>query len=162
MGNGAGVSTLLSGTEQTERASTMLQKTAEYALRAVVCLAQKPDAIQSADRVAEVTRVPRRYLHKVLQNLVQAGLVHSQSGPNGGYSLARPAEKIRLVEAINAIGPIERIRRCPLGLETHTGLCALHRELDEAYASIGAAFSRVTVGQVVNKQSKFVPLREHR
>ncbi len=71
----------------------MLQKTAEYALRTIVCLAQKPEAAQSADRVAEVTQIPRRYLHRVLQQMIQAALVRSQPGPNGGYSLAPPPRR---------------------------------------------------------------------
>lgn len=140
----------------------MLQKTAEYALRAVVCLAQNPSSAQPADRVAEVTQIPRRYLHRVLQQLVQEGLVRSQPGPNGGYSLTRPADKIKLIDVINTFGSIERIRKCPLGLKSHRGLCALHRELDEAYASIEAAFSRVTVAQIIDKPSSYIPLCETR
>ena len=63
----------------------MLPKTAEYALRAVVWLAREPGRPASADHLAEHTKVPRRYLHKVLQDLVRAGLVCSQPGPGGGY-----------------------------------------------------------------------------
>ena len=140
----------------------MIQKTAEYALRAVVCLAQNPESPQSADRMAEVTQIPRRYLHRVLQQLAQVGLVRSQPGPNGGYSLIKAAERIRLIDVINAFGSIERIHTCPLGLKSHKGLCALHRELDEAYASIENAFSRVTVAQIVDKPSRYVPLCESR
>jgi len=140
----------------------MLQKTAEYARRAAVCLAQNPESPQPADRVAAVTRIPRRYLHRVLQQMVQDGLVRSQAGPNGGYSLTRPADKVTLIDVINAFGPLERIRRCPLGLKSHKGLCALHQELDEAYASIEAAFSRVTVAQILDKPGKYIPLCEHR
>ncbi len=136
----------------------MLQKTAEYALRAAVCLAQNPDSAQSADRMADATRIPRRYLHRVLQQMVQAGIVRSQPGPNGGYSLTRSAEEIRLIDVVNAFGSIERIGRCPLGLKSHKGLCALHRALDEAYASIEEAFSRVTVAQIINEPNRFVPL----
>lgn len=136
----------------------MLQKSAEYALRAVVHLAQNPDTAQSADRLAEATQIPRRYLHRVLQQMVQSGLVRSQPGPRGGYSLARPPQKIKLIDVVNAFGSIDRIRKCPLGLKSHKGLCALHRELDEAYASIEAAFSRVTVAQIVNEPGQYVPL----
>ena len=65
----------------------MLSKTAEYALRAAVWLAQSPDQPSSADQLAEVTKVPRRYLHKVLQDLVRAELVRSQvSGAAGRES----------------------------------------------------------------------------
>lgn len=139
----------------------MLQKTAEYALRATVYLAQNPDAPRSADKVAAATRIPRRYLHRVLQQMVQAGLVQSQPGPGGGYSLARRAEEIPLIDVVNASGPIDRIRKCPLGLKSHTGLCPLHRELDDAYASIEAAFSRVTVAQILDQRSGSIPLCEH-
>ncbi len=62
----------------------MLPKTAEYALRAVVWLATNFGQRQAADTLAERTKVPRRYLNRVLQELVQAGLVTSQSGPGGG------------------------------------------------------------------------------
>ena len=66
----------------------MLPKTAEYALRAAVWLGRDPNQTQSADHLAERTQVPRRYLHKVLQDLVRAKIVRSQSGPGGGYALA--------------------------------------------------------------------------
>ena len=39
----------------------MLSKTSEYALRAVVLLAREPGKAESADQLAEVTKVPRRY-----------------------------------------------------------------------------------------------------
>ncbi len=58
----------------------MIPKTAEYALRAVVVLARQPQRACSAEQIAEATRVPRRYAHKVLQALVRAELVRSQSG----------------------------------------------------------------------------------
>ena len=70
----------------------MLPKTAEYALRAAVWLGRTPNTPQSADQLAKAIRVPRRYLHKVLQDLVKAGLVRSQSGPGGGYALTRSPE----------------------------------------------------------------------
>jgi Rrf2 family protein len=136
----------------------MLGKTIEYGLRAVVCLARTPNQRQSADRLAETTRVPRRYLHKVLQDLVQAGLVCSQSGPGGGYSLGRSSEDISILDVVNAVGSIERIRRCPLGLRSHHELCPLHRELDKAYAMMEASFRRLTVAEVLDPSASASPL----
>jgi Rrf2 family protein len=136
----------------------VLPKTAEYALRTVTCLARDPDQPESADHLAEQTKVPRRYLHKVLQSLVRAELVHSRSGPGGGYALASSAEKITILDVVNAVSPLERIRHCPLGLPSHTRLCPLHKELDRAYAATEAAFSRVTIGQLLRSTSKIAPL----
>lgn len=138
----------------------MLSKTAEYALRTVACLASDPDQTESADRLAHQTKVPRRYLHAVLQDLVRGELVRSRSGPGGGYALARSAEAITILDVVNAVAPLQRIRHCPLGLTSHTSLCPLHQELDQAYAATEEAFARVTIGQLLRSTSKIVPLCE--
>lgn len=136
----------------------MLPKTAEYALRAVVWLAGEPRRREAAGPLAERTKIPRRYLHKVLQALVQGGLVESQSGPGGGYSLCVPPEKLTILAVVNTIAPLERIRRCPLGLPSHTRLCPLHKELDRVYAEIEKAFGRVTVAELLNSTSTIISL----
>jgi Rrf2 family protein len=110
--------------------------------------------------MAEKVRVPRRYLNTVLQGLVRAKLVRSQPGPGGGYTLARPAKKITILDVVNAVAPLERIHRCPLGLRSHTRLCPLHKELDDVYAAAEKAFSRVTIAQLVQSSSEIFPLCE--
>jgi Rrf2 family protein len=136
----------------------MLSKTAEYALRAAVCLAQLPEQPASADNLAELTQVPRRYLHKVVQDLVHAGLVRSQPGPGGGYSLARIPEKITILDVVNAVAPFERIKHCPLGLPSHTKLCPLHKELDRVYAHAEEALRRVTLAKLLRSSNAVIPL----
>lgn len=136
----------------------MLPKTAEYALRAVVWLATNVDQREAADALAERTKVPRRYLNKVLQELVQAGLVTSQSGPGGGYGLAIPPEKVTILDVVNAVSPLERIRNCPLGLPSHTRLCPLHKELDRVYAETEKALGRVTIARLLQSTSAILPL----
>jgi Rrf2 family nitric oxide-sensitive transcriptional repressor len=136
----------------------MLSKTAEYALRTVACLAGEAGRSEPADSLCEQTKVPRRYLHKVLQDLVHAQLVHSRSGPGGGYSLSRSPDDITILDVVNAVAPLERIRHCPLGLPSHTSLCPLHQQLDQAYAATEKAFASVTIGQVLRSESRIVPL----
>ncbi len=138
----------------------MIPQTAEYALRAVVVLAGEPPQAHSAEQIAKATRVPRRYAHKVLQALVRAGFVRSQSGPGGGYALVRPPKELSILDVVAAVEPITRLRRCPLGLKTHTTLCPLHQELDEAYAAMERAFARVTIAQLLNQPGAVPPLCE--
>jgi Rrf2 family protein len=138
----------------------MLPKTAEYALRTVAYLARDPEQAESADQIAEETKVPRRYLHKVLQDLVRAELVRSRSGPGGGYSLAMSTTKISILDVVNAVAPLERIRECPLGLKSHTSLCPLHNELDRAYAATEKAFAGVTLAQLLTSSGKISALCE--
>ena len=136
----------------------MLSKTAEYALRTIACLGSEPGQSESAESLCIRTKVPRRYLHKVLQDLVRANLVHSRSGPGGGYSLSLDPDAVTILDVVNAVAPLERIRHCPLGLPSHTSLCPLHLELDQAYAATEQAFARVTIGAVLRSDSRMVPL----
>lgn len=138
----------------------MLPKTAEYALRAIACLAEEEEQSYSAEHLAERTQVPRRYLHKVLQDLCEADLVQSRSGPGGGYRLARTANRITILDVVNAVSPLERIRQCPLGLASHVSLCPLHRELDRAYAETEKAFARVNIEQLIRSGGQIRPLCE--
>lgn len=138
----------------------MLPKTAEYALRTMACLAGDPEQALSADQIAEQTVVPRRYLHKVLQDLVRAELVRSRSGPGGGYALALDSKQISILDVVNAVSPLERIRQCPLGLKAHTSLCPLHKELDRAYAATERAFAGVTLEQLRKAGGKLPALCE--
>ncbi len=136
----------------------MLSKTAEYALRAVVLMSSHENQPISADVMAEKTKVPRRYLTRVLQDLSAAGLVNSRSGPGGGYELAIPASELSILDVVNAVSPLERIRSCPLGLKSHTDLCPLHAELDKAYAATESAFKNVTLEQLLKSTNPIVSL----
>jgi len=111
--------------------------TAEYAMRAAVCLAGRDGEPLSADAIAEATHVPRTYLSKVLHGLVRAQVLRSRRGLGGGFVLARGAEAVTALDVVNAVDPIRRIRQCPLGFPAHARqLCALHRRMDAALADI--------------------------
>ncbi len=138
----------------------MHSKTAEYALRAVACMGGREGQPSSADFLAKQTKVPRRYLTRVLQDLVAADLARSRSGPGGGYELARDTGDVTILDVIDAVAPLERIRACPLGHKSHSDLCPLHAELDRAYAATEKAFAGVTIKQLLESASPIVPLCE--
>ena len=137
----------------------MLSQTTEYALRAMACLAFSPDDLTPTPRLAERTLVPPNYLAKVLQSLAQANLITGRRGVGGGYRLSRPATDITLIDVVNAIDPIERIKTCPLGLPNHgTNLCALHRCVDAAAKQFIETFSSVRLSDLIAESSGSVPL----
>ena len=138
-----------------------ISQTAEYALRAVVWLASRPDMNLSTQQIAEVTRVPAGYLSKVLQALARAGLVASQPGRTGGFQLTRPAREISVLDVVNAVDPVQRIRSCPLLLLSHEHeLCPLHRRLDQALANVERAFAESTIAELISEPARNVPLCE--
>jgi len=138
----------------------MLSQTVEYALRAMVCLAAHPDERVSAGSLAEQTKVPQDYLAKVLQLLSRAELIAGRRGVGGGYRLTREPESIGVLEVIRAVGTIERIRACPLGIEGHGKpmLCPLHDLMDKAMAAMIAVLERHTLGDVVAWRERGEPL----
>src|SRR5215470_849199 len=110
----------------------MFSQTTEYALRAVVYLAARGGAARTIGQIAEGTRVPAHYLSKVMQSLRRAGLVGSQRGLRGGFTLGVPPGELTVYDVVMAVEPIRRIERCPLGIKDHINLCPLHRRLDAA------------------------------
>jgi Rrf2 family protein len=137
----------------------MFSQTVEYALRAVVHLADRAPESRTTEQVAAVTRVPRAYLAKVLHQLADAGIVHSQRGVGGGMALAKPPEDLTILEVVNAVEPIRRITTCPLGLASHgVRLCPLHRRLDDALALVEDAFRHTTLAEVLAEPATSVPL----
>src|SRR6202161_4901874 len=107
-----------------------LTKKADYALMAMKHLADhahEGTRSASAKDVADSFGIPPEALAKILQRLVKAGLLQSQHGTNGGYTLAREPGMISAFEVIRAIdGPLfltscitvrgecGQTQRCPL------------------------------------------------
>lgn len=130
----------------------MFSHTVEYALRAMTCLGTRPGGPITTEAIAQQTQVPAGYLAKVMRDLVVAGLVVSQRGPNGGFVLALPAERITVLDIVYAVDPIERIRACPAGNPRHIGLCSLHARLESAMAQIETELRAATLAQIVAEQ----------
>lgn len=128
----------------------LISQTAEYALRAILYMAEHSETSHITQAIAEATQVPAGYLSKVLQALNRAGLVSSQRGLRGGFSLAKPAAELTIYEIVQAVDPVHRIRSCPLKLPAHSkNLCPLHRRLDDAMAVVEKSFRETTVADLM-------------
>lgn len=86
----------------------MLSQKARYALRALFVLgSQKDDGPVMIADIAEQANVPRKFLEQILLELKKSGIVHSQRGKFGGYTLGREPKNIVFAEVIRAIdGPL--------------------------------------------------------
>ena len=79
----------------------------EYALRAMIHLADHPDGVARGTEIAEQEQIPKYYLEKVIRDLMHRGLVRARRGPGGGYQLARSGDTITFRDVIEAVeGPI--------------------------------------------------------
>lgn len=138
----------------------MFSQTAEYALRAVVYLASQDDEARTTQQIATATKVPTGYLSKVMQGLGRANLVQSQRGLHGGFILTRSPDELTVLDIIQAVDPIQRIKSCPLGLEGHINLCPLHRRLDQAMKLVEEALRKSSIAELLAEpeRSRGIPI----
>lgn len=128
----------------------MISPTAEYALRAVVAIAQGGGNAVVTATLVEMTKVPPGYLPKVLQTLRRGGLVQSKRGLGGGFTLARAPEQMTVLDVVSVVDPIKRIDRCPLDIGSHgTTLCPLHKRLDQAAEMVEKSFDSTTIAELL-------------
>lgn len=139
----------------------MFSQTVEYALRAVVHLAMKSPEAQTTAEIAAATKIPVAYLSKVLQGLRAQKIVRLQRGIGGGVSLAHHPSNLTILDVVNAVEPIQRIKTCPLELKSHgKRLCSLHGRMDDSLKQMEHSFAATTLQELLLKSNSSVPLCE--
>lgn len=128
-----------------------LTKKADYGLMAMKHLAERHEQGScSAKDVADSYGIPQEALAKILQRLAKAGLLHSQHGINGGYTLARDPRTISAFEVIQAIdGPLF-ITSCVTvrGECDQTDRCTIREPLRKVNQSIEDVLKRIKISQM--------------
>lgn len=76
----------------------------DYGIRSVLFLARQPfKKVSFVNEISEEYKIPRSFLAKILQKLVRAKIVRSYRGVKGGFSLARQARDISVLDVLQAI-----------------------------------------------------------
>src|SRR6266567_2801494 len=137
-----------------------LTKKADYGLIAMRHLAQHADlGACSAKDLAEMYSMPQEALAKILQRLTKAGLLVSQYGTNGGYTLARDPRRISAFEVIRAIdGPLF-ITSCSVaeGDCDQSDRCTVREPLRKVGRSIEAVLNRMTIWEMTEPEPEPTP-----
>ncbi|MCG8652739.1 MAG: Rrf2 family transcriptional regulator [Pirellulales bacterium] len=140
----------------------MFSQTVEYALRAVVYLARHQQDGPIGNRViAEATQVPTSYLSKILHDLAASGILSSRRGVGGGFQFAHSPDELSVLDVINAVDPLGRIKGCPLSLPSHCEqLCPMHARLDESLAMMEKTLGASTIGEMMFDPTLPLPLED--
>ena len=132
----------------------------EYGLRCLVQLAhtQASGLSLTLNQIAEREGLSVANAGKLMGILVRAGLVQSQRGANGGYTLARPASEIRLNEVIRVLDEDTVDRFC----QTHTGVldtcihtsdCGIRPVIVGLHEIVQSALSEITLAQLIGTEA---------
>lgn len=113
----------------------------DYAIRALLGLAQRAPQLVKVDVIITQQELPRKFVEAILGELRRAGIVRSQRGAEGGYALARSATEITLGQVIRAVdGPLAEVRGLRPHETTYTGVA---QHLPEVWVAVRASLRRV-------------------
>ena len=136
-----------------------LSRSAEYALRTAACLSRlKGEGRIRAKDLAPLAGVPQPYLSKILRRLTAAGLLTSQKGHHGGFTLAREPSEIRFVDVLRAVDFEPTANHCLFGWENcdEDNPCPLHPEWAELKETIEEWARSRTLADVQHGESSLL------
>lgn len=132
----------------------MLSQTAEYALRAVLYLAEQPHGLPiRVEEIGDVLGIPANYLSKTLNALVRSRVLASLRGPHGGFRLAVAPEDLPLMHVVAPFDDIGARRHCLLGnpqCNDHQS-CAAHHAWKQTSEQVERFFRATTVADIRTK-----------
>jgi Rrf2 family protein len=123
----------------------------DYGLRAMIYLStQDSERNCSIAEIAEHQRIPRKFLEKIVQNLIHGGLIRSKRGPDGGYSLARSPREISFQDVIEALAgpvavnvPMDQHLGC-----SHLSRCTMIGVWNEVQRKVTEVFTHTTLADL--------------
>ena len=128
-----------------------LTRQTNYAMRILMYCAANTDRLSRIPEIASAYSVSELFLFKILQPLVENGLVETVRGRNGGVRLGRPAEQISLFDVVRVTEEscamaecFESDTDCPL-----VDSCALNSALREALNAFFEVLGRHTIADLV-------------
>ena len=128
-----------------------IRRSTGYALLAAGYIARhRKEGIILSQTISEKYNIPLEYLLKILQQLVKANLLRSKRGPRGGFSLGKPANKITLLQVIEAVdGPMVSL----LHLEEHAKgerfASRIEKTYDKAISQARAVFDKAKLSDLL-------------
>ena len=132
----------------------ILSKTGDYALRAVLAIAQSSGgaASRSSD-LARRLRVPHNYLTKILHTLARDRVLVSARGRRGGFRLAVPASELSLDRILAQFDSGDTPRACLLGQPRCTDgeACGAHLRWRAIHDRVQEFFRETTVADLLSK-----------
>ena len=134
---------------------SLLNDTAEYALRAVLYLARREnEGPVAASQVADDLGLPRNYLSKILRRLARRGVLTSSRGPAGGFQLAGPASELTLGDVLEPFYDLGVADECLLGRRecSEEDPCVAHERWAAMVGDFRAFFNETTVGDMVRDE----------
>ncbi len=130
----------------------ILSKTSQYAIRVLSYMINSDLQVFSAQHLIEKLGVPDKYLRQLLTTLSKKGFIKSIRGREGGYVFAKNANKIYLIDIIDAVEGLDKYTGCLLGFPecSDDNPCSLHKKWVPIREELLAFLNGTTLAEVKN------------
>ena len=134
----------------------MFSRSAEYALRATIYIAQKssPEKKLGLLEISEAIDSPPSFTAKVLQMLTKNNrIISSSTGPGGGFFIAEKSKKLPLRTILIAVNEDDALTKCILGLNECSSAkpCPMHSQYQQIKLQLIQLFESRTIGDLAGK-----------
>ena len=122
-----------------------------YALLALGYIAKNQgEGVVLSEDIAQKYDIPLEYLLKILQQLVRANVLRSKRGPHGGFSLAKSAQKITMLEMIEAVnGPLTGELNLPKQTKSDKYGAKVQQTYNRAISQTKSAFQKAKLSNLL-------------
>jgi Rrf2 family protein len=133
-----------------------LTREADYGIRSVLYLSRQPfKKISFVTEIAEEYKIPRSFLAKILQKLVKAKIVRSYRGVKGGFSLARQAKDISVLDVLEAVEGRLALNLCVADKKKceFSRHCPIHHVWLEAQSKVVDVLTKSTFDELARQRT---------
>lgn len=132
-----------------------INQATDYGFRAVLYLAEQAKGeVVEAQAIAQSQSIPMRFLLKIMPSLIKAGIVRSQRGVGGGYTLAKEPGEITLLDVIEAVEGPFYLNRCLIDesfcSKNGPPHCKVHQALEDIQQRLMQDFKSYTFAELMD------------
>ena len=130
----------------------LVTKESDYAIRAVLFLAQNQERYVSSREIAEKDNIPLRFLRKILIILKKKKIIETKEGVAGGIKLKKKAGNISLKDLITLFQGNVQFTECLFrGKVCHNrATCVLRERIINIETKVAEEFERITIKTLIN------------
>lgn len=132
----------------------LITRDTDYALRALCFIAKHKERLYTVSSLASDLGVPLAFLRKILQELNKNGIVKSHKGHGGGFVLAKPLEKIYLMDLMMIFQGEFELNDCTLKKRAcpKVRACPLKKKLDNIERYVVSQLEPVSISSLLKTE----------
>ncbi len=133
----------------------LINRDTDYAIRAIKKISEGKNPVYPVKMLAEELDLPTPFLRKILQKLASAGILNSYKGKGGGFSLARDADDIYILEVMEAFQGEMKLSECIFkkSMCSFSESCVLRKKIISIQKLVQDELEKISIGHLIKEDN---------